>query len=113
MTTTTEKRIVQTKKHDSPVVINYYDDGEFEVICDDPQIKEIVLATIADVMQHPSSPNTLNERVQQLADLVYNLDELVYYLDTPDSDVTMHHVREAALKLHARTIRFIKNLPNE
>lgn len=59
----------------------------------------------------PSLPEELDKRVSQLADQVYGLDELAYHLDLPDSEVEVVHLREAALKLLVKTIRFIEALP--
>lgn len=59
----------------------------------------------------PSLPVELDKRVSQLADQVYGIDELAYHLDLPDSEVEVVHLREAALKLLVKTIRFIEALP--
>lgn len=59
----------------------------------------------------PSLPEALDKRVSQLAEQVYGLDELAYHLDLPDSEVEVGHLREAALKLLVKTIRFIEALP--
>jgi len=55
----------------------------------------------------------ISARVQSLADSVYGLDELAYYLDTPDTDVTPTHLRKQAYELLAKTIQFIHLLPEE
>lgn len=55
----------------------------------------------------------ISARVQSLADSVYGLDELAYYLDTPDTDVTPADLRKQAYELLAKTIQFIHLLDEE
>lgn len=82
---------------------------------------EVDIETVQDIsnaLEHslellPVLPEQLDKRVSVLADQVYALDELAYYLDVPESDVIPDHLREAAMKLLAQTIRFIQSLPNE
>ena len=74
-------------------------------------LNRIRLALLQSHQEMPSLPEELDKRISQLADQVYGLDELAYYLDDPDSDVETHHLREAAVKLLAKTIRFIESLP--
>ena len=73
--------------------------------------RQIRHALVRSYEENPNLPEELDKRVAQLADQIYNIDELAYYLDVPDSDVETHHLREAALKLLAKTIRFIESLP--
>ena len=74
-------------------------------------LNRIRLALIQCQTETPTLPEGLDKRVAQLADQVYAIDELAYYLDVPDSDVDVEHLREAGLKLLAKTIRFIESLP--
>lgn len=74
-------------------------------------LQQIRLALVQTCEENPTLPEELDKRVTQLADQVYAIDELAYYLDVPDSDVEAQHLREAALKLLAKTIRFIESLP--
>lgn len=74
-------------------------------------LRQIRLALVQTYEENPTLPEELDKRVTQLADQVYAIDELAYYLDVPDSDVEAKHLREAGLKLLAKTIRFIESLP--
>lgn len=64
-------------------------------------------------MNTPTMLGTLSDRVTSIADSVYGLDELAYYLDTPDTDVTPKHLRDQAYEVLAKTISFILSLPKE
>jgi hypothetical protein len=81
-------------------------------VIDRPLMDAIVLAIVADEKETPLLPGNARQ-VSNLADQVYNLDEMLYYLDTEDTDVTMEHMREGATKLVAKAIRFLQSLPNE
>lgn len=74
-------------------------------------LRQIRLTLVQTYEENPTLPEELDKRVTQLADQVYAIDELAYYLDVPDSDVEVKHLREAGLKLLAKTIRFIESLP--
>lgn len=81
-------------------------------VIDRPLMDAIVIALVTDQIQTPTLPE-FNQQIPTLADQVYNLDELNYYLDAPETDVTLSHIREAGLKLAAKAIRFLQSLPNE
>jgi len=72
----------------------------------------IVIALVTDEKQTPTLPS-LPAQVEAIANACYDTEEMLYYLDTPDTDVTLAHIREAALKLAAKAIRLLQSLPNE
>jgi len=81
-------------------------------VIDRPLMDAIVLAIVADGQQTPTLP-ALPKQVEAIANACYDTEEMLYYLDTPDTDVTIEHIREGATKLAAKVIRFLDSLPNE
>ena len=81
-------------------------------VIDRPIMDAIVFAIVADQKQTPTLPS-LPKQVEAIANACYDTDEMLYYLDTEDTDVTMEHIREGATKLVAKAIRFLQSLPNE
>lgn len=81
-------------------------------VIDRPLMDAIVLAIAADQKQTPILPE-LPKQVEAIANACYDTEEMLYYLDTEDTDVTIEHIREGATKLAAKVIRFLQSLPNE
>lgn len=81
-------------------------------VIDRPLMDEIVKAIFVDKKQTPTLPPP-SKQVEAIANACYDTEEMLYYLDTEDTDVTMAHIREGATKLVAKTIRFLQSLPNE
>lgn len=81
-------------------------------VIDRPLMDAIVLAIVADQKETPTLP-ALPKQVEAIANSVYDTEEMLYYLDTEDTDVTIEHIREGATKLAAKVIRFIQSLPQE
>ncbi len=78
-----------------------------DLICtiDIPPITEDLTARATD--------GGIYNQVVSIADSLYGLDELAYFLDTPESDVTIEHLRKQAYEVLAKTVRFIQSLPTE
>jgi len=81
-------------------------------VIDRPLMDAIVLAIASDQKQTPILPS-LPKQVEAIANACYDTEEMLYYQDTEDTDVTMEHIREGATKLVAKAIRFLQSLPNE
>jgi len=87
------------------------------------QIPYAVLVKLAYSIQlsmneTPIIPGSLEERITQLADKVYQLDETRYYYQEGESEliegtITLANLREEAYELAALVIRFICSLPTE
>lgn len=81
-------------------------------VIDRPLMDAIVIALVMDQKQTPTLPE-LPKQVEAIANTCYDTEELLYYLDAPETDVTISHIREAGLKLAVKAIRFLQSLPNE
>lgn len=81
-------------------------------VIDRPLMDAIVIALVTDEKQTPTLPS-LPAQVEAIANGCYDIEEMLYYLDTPDTDVTIEHIREAGLKLAAKAIRLFQSLPKE
>ena len=70
-------------------------------------LNRIRLALIQCQAETPTLPEGLDKRVTQLADQVYAIDELAYYLDVPDSDVEVEHLREAGFAISEKSSAYV------
>jgi len=81
-------------------------------VIDRPTMDAIVIAIVYDQKETPTLP-ALPQQVEAIANACYDTEEMLYYLDTEDTDVTIEHIREGAIKLAVKAIRFLQSLPNE